>query len=59
MGAGDAVLAATAPLVSTETDWTIVGLIANLVGAEIVADMGNRNTLESANLIKHIMSILR
>ena len=59
VGAGDAVLSATAPLVSIETDWTIVGLIANLVGAEIVADMGNRNTLESANLIKHIMSILR
>ena len=51
VGAGDAVLAATAPLVSIETNWTIVGLIANLVGAEIVADMGNRNTLESANLI--------
>ncbi len=59
VGAGDAVLAITTPMVALGMPWDIVGFIGNLVGAEMVAELGTKHSLDVANLIKHVQSILK
>ena len=59
VGAGDAVLAVTTPMVALGIPWDVVGFIGNLVGAEVVAELGTKHALDVANLIKHVQSILK
>ncbi len=59
VGAGDAVLSTTAPLVVAGTPWEIVALYANLAGAEAVADLGTSRSIDRVNLTKHVTSILK
>ena len=58
VGAGDAVLAITSPMVALDMPWEWVGLLGNLAGAEAVAELGNKRILKLGNLIKHAQSIL-
>ena len=59
VGAGDAVLSLTSPLVAANTPWEIVSFLANLAGAEAVADLGTSVTLDRTTLVKHIETILK
>ena len=59
VGAGDAVLSITAPLVAIGLPWDVIGFIANLAGAEIVGHLGNRNSLDRISLSKHIEALLK
>ena len=59
VGAGDAVLAVTSPMVELGIPWEVIGFVGNLAAAEIVAELGTKRTLDMANLIKHIESILK
>jgi bifunctional ADP-heptose synthase (sugar kinase/adenylyltransferase) len=59
VGAGDAVLAVTAILRKLNAPWDIVGFIGNVAGAELVAELGNRRSLERVAFSKHIISLLK
>jgi bifunctional ADP-heptose synthase (sugar kinase/adenylyltransferase) len=59
VGAGDAVLAVTSLLVAQGTPWDVVGLIGNVVGAEMVAELGNRISVSRFPVTKHVMSLLK
>ena len=59
VGAGDAVLAVTAPMVALSMPWEIVGFVGNLAGAEAVSQLGTSRLLETATLIKHTEAILK
>jgi rfaE bifunctional protein nucleotidyltransferase chain/domain len=59
MGAGDAVMAITAPCVALRVPMEAVAFIANVVGAQAVAGIGNRTPTRRAALYKHIESLLK
>lgn len=59
VGAGDAVLAVTSFLVLQEVPWDIVGFVGNVAGGQMVAELGNRVTLNRASLGKHIISLMK
>ncbi|MGY9003398.1 MAG: PfkB family carbohydrate kinase, partial [Rhodospirillales bacterium] len=59
VGAGDAVLAVTTPLVLKNFSWDVVGFIGNLAGAEMVGHLGNRNYLDRVNMSKHVRALLK
>ena len=59
VGAGDAVLALTGLLVAIDAPWDIVAFLANLAGAQMVADLGNRSTLNRIGLTKAIHALLK
>jgi cytidyltransferase-related domain len=59
VGAGDAVLAITAPCAATGVPPTVLGFIANVVGAEACAIMGNKSSVEPVNVFRHITSLLK
>ncbi|MBI3320388.1 MAG: adenylyltransferase/cytidyltransferase family protein [Candidatus Omnitrophica bacterium] len=59
MGAGDAVIALTTLCVAQQAPMELVGFLGNVVGAEAVATMGHRSTIERIPLIKHISSLLK
>lgn len=59
IGAGDAVLSVTAPLVAINAPTDIIGFIANVVGAEACAIMGNKSAIETSGLFRHITSLLK
>jgi rfaE bifunctional protein nucleotidyltransferase chain/domain len=59
VGAGDAVLAVTGMLLAVGAPWDVVGLVANVVGAEMVGDLGNRVLLDKGRLAKNIVSLLK
>jgi bifunctional ADP-heptose synthase (sugar kinase/adenylyltransferase) len=59
VGAGDAVLAVTAILRKLGAPWDIVGFLGNVAGAELVAELGNRRSLERAAFSKHVISLLK
>ena len=59
IGAGDAVLALTAPLVAAGVPHDVIGFLANVIGAEAVEIVGNRSCIERIPLIRHIESLLR
>jgi len=59
MGAGDAFLSVTAPLVSAGTPLDIVGFIGNAVGALKVGIVGHRASVEKAALVKYINALLK
>ena len=59
MGAGDAFLSLTALCVAKKVPTEVVGFIGNVVGAEAVATIGHRKSIEQVPLLKHIESILK
>ncbi len=58
MGAGDAVLAVTAPLVAAGGDMEAVGFIGNILGALNVKMVGQQS-VEKASVIKGISALLK
>jgi rfaE bifunctional protein nucleotidyltransferase chain/domain len=59
VGAGDAFLAVTSPLVAAGTPMNLVGFIGNVVGALQVAIVGNRHSVDKAALVKGVTGLLR
>ena len=59
MGAGDAVLAVTSLLVALRTPWDIIGFFANLAGAQMVAELGNRVAVSRTSIAKHAVSLMK
>ena len=59
VGAGDAVLSVTALCASQKVPMEVLGLIGNVVGAQAVATMGHRSSVERVPLMKHIESLLK
>ncbi|MBI4283912.1 MAG: adenylyltransferase/cytidyltransferase family protein [Chloroflexi bacterium] len=59
MGSGDAVLSLTSLYAAQQIPMAITGFIGNVVGAEAVATVGNRTSIERASLSKHIVSLLK
>lgn len=59
VGAGDSVLAITGMLTAINAPWQIIGLISNLVGAQMVGDLGNKVNIEKGTLSKHVISLLK
>ena len=59
VGAGDAFLAVTAPLVAAGGALDLVGFIGNVVGALKVEIVGHRKPVEKAALIKGITGLLK
>ena len=59
VGAGDAVLSATALLSKVQAPPEVIGLIGNLVGAWAISFIGNEKSLQRGTLIKQIVSTLR
>jgi rfaE bifunctional protein nucleotidyltransferase chain/domain len=59
VGAGDAFLAVTAPLVAAGAPMSRVGFIGNVVGALKVEIVGHRRSVEKAALIKGITGLLK
>jgi sugar/nucleoside kinase (ribokinase family) len=59
VGAGDAFLAVTSPLVAAGTPMNLVGFIGNVVGAIKVEIVGHRHSVEKAALIKGVTGLLK
>jgi rfaE bifunctional protein nucleotidyltransferase chain/domain len=59
VGAGDAFLAVTAPLVAAGAPMSQVGFIGNVVGALKVEIIGHRSSIEKSSLIKGIVALLK
>jgi len=59
VGAGDAFLAVTAPLVAAGGVLSQIGFIGNVVGALKVEIVGHRHSIEKASLLKGIVGLLR
>ncbi len=59
VGAGDAVIAITGPLVAKKTPWDIVAFISNAAGAEMVSELGNRRSLTKIGFFKHLSALLK
>jgi bifunctional ADP-heptose synthase (sugar kinase/adenylyltransferase) len=59
VGAGDAVLALTSPLVALNAPWDIVGFVGNVAGAQMVTELGNRVRIDKVALCKYIISLLK
>lgn len=59
MGAGDAFLSITTPLVSIGTPMEIVGFIGNAVGAMAVTIIGNKEPVDKVSLLKYISAIMK
>ena len=58
IGAGDAVLAATAPCAAQGLSMSVLGFIGNVAGAEACAAMGNQRSLEPQSFFRHVKSLL-
>ena len=59
IGAGDAFLAVTSPLVAAGTPLDMAGFIGNAVGALKVGIVGHRSSVEKPQLVKYITSLLK
>jgi sugar/nucleoside kinase (ribokinase family) len=59
VGAGDAFLAVTAPLVAAGGRMDRVGFVGNVVGALKVEIVGHRQSIEKASLVKGITGLLK
>lgn len=58
MGAGDAFLSITTPLVSIGVPMDIVGFIGNAIGAMAVMVIGNKEPIDKSSLLKYIKTIM-
>lgn len=59
VGAGDAFLAVTAPMVAVGGDIALVGFIGNIAGAVKVGIVGHRNFVEKSVLQKYAATLLK
>lgn len=59
IGAGDLVLSVTAPCVAAGAPMEVVGFIANAVGAQAVATVGHRQSVDKVALTKFIQSLMK
>jgi|TARA_B100001964_G_C14259922_1_gene614822 rfaE bifunctional protein nucleotidyltransferase chain/domain len=59
MGAGDAFLSLTAPLVALDVQMETVGFIGNAVGSMYVKVIGNKDPIDKVSLYKYVSSLLR
>lgn len=59
MGAGDAFLSLTAPLIALDIPTEIVGFVGNAVGALKVKTVGNKEPIDKAILYKYINSLMK
>jgi bifunctional ADP-heptose synthase (sugar kinase/adenylyltransferase) len=59
IGAGDAFLSVTSPLVAAGTSMHLVGFIGNVVGALQVETVGNRHSVDKVSLIKGVTGLLK
>lgn len=59
VGAGDAFLAITAPLVAAGGDMRQVGFIGNIAGALKVGIVGHRHSLDKVSMIKAVVAMLK
>ena len=59
VGAGDAFLAVTAPMVAVGGDIALVGFIGNIAGAVKVGIVGHRNFVEKSVLQKYATTLLK
>ncbi len=59
VGAGDAVFAVTSLLVKLGAPWDVVGFLGNLAGAEMVGELGNRNSVGRVSLSKHVQALMK
>jgi rfaE bifunctional protein nucleotidyltransferase chain/domain len=59
VGAGDAFLAMTSPLVATGCPMELVGFVGNTVGAIKVGIVGHRRSVEKAQLVKSVTALLK
>lgn len=59
VGAGDAVLSVTSLCVAQGAPMEIVGVIANAVGSEAVATVGNRRPTQRTSLLRYIESLTK
>lgn len=59
VGAGDAFLAITSPLVAAGAPMNLVGFIGNVVGALKVEIVGHRHSVDKAALVKGVTGLLK
>jgi sugar/nucleoside kinase (ribokinase family) len=59
VGAGDAFLAVTSPLVAAGFPLEVVGFVGNAVGAIKVGIVGHRRSVEKAQIVKSITALLK
>ena len=59
VGAGDAFLSVTAPLVQSGVPMELVGLIGNAVGAMKVGIVGHRQSVQRVPLMKFLTALLK
>jgi len=59
IGAGDAFLSLTAPLAASGAPMEIIGFIGNVAGAEACAIMGNKTSINTSSLFRHITSLMQ
>ncbi len=59
VGAGDTVLAVTSALVAQGAPWDIVGFVGNIAGGQAVAQLGNRQPLSRASLVKAVTALMK
>jgi len=59
VGAGDTVFAVTSLCAVTDVPMEVIGFIGNTVGAEAVATVGNKKSLDKIQLFKHIETLLK
>jgi len=59
LGAGDAVLAITAPCAALETPAEVLSFIAGCVGAQAVTTIGNRTAIERVSLARYIECLMK
>ena len=59
VGAGDTVLAATSAMVVQGAPWDIVGFVGNIAGGQAVAQLGNRQAVNSMSLVKAITALMQ
>jgi bifunctional ADP-heptose synthase (sugar kinase/adenylyltransferase) len=59
VGAGDALLSVTSPLVAVGAPWEIVGFLGNIAGGILVSDLGNRLAIGRASIVKAATALLK
>jgi rfaE bifunctional protein nucleotidyltransferase chain/domain len=59
MGAGDAFLAVTSPMVASGHDMELIGFIGNAVGAIKVGIIGHRQSVDRVQLLKYLNMLLK
>lgn len=58
MGAGDAVLALSAPCAALGISMEQLGFVGNVAGAEACAIVGNKSSIQAENFFRHIRSLV-